>query len=124
MTQLQQLGLVVECLHLELTCHVYAFIPQCLVLTYMQRALRVMLVRRETGLSHPVKCLTDRSKAALLLWIIYVISVLFLLCFCARLYSGASLSPAGKGMTAWLSFVMPNCEVVTFLLVTWVRCGA
>ena len=28
--------------------------------------------RRETGLSPPVKYLTDRSKAVLLLWIFYV----------------------------------------------------
>ena len=33
-------------------------------------------------------------------------------------------SPAGKGMTSWLSFVMSNCEVATFPLVSWVRCGA
>ena len=32
--------------------------------------------------------------------------------------------PAGKGLTSWLSFVMSNCEVVTFPLVTWIRCGA
>ena len=33
-------------------------------------------------------------------------------------------SPAGKGLTSWPSFVMANCEVVTFPLVSWVRCGA
>ena len=33
-------------------------------------------------------------------------------------------SPAEKGLTSWLSFVMSNCEVVTFPLVSWVRCGA
>ena len=32
-------------------------------------------------------------------------------------------SPAGKGLTSWLSFVVYNCEFVTFLLVSWVRCG-
>ena len=31
--------------------------------------------------------------------------------------------PAGKGMTYWLSFVVYNCEFVTFPLVSWVRCG-
>ena len=31
--------------------------------------------------------------------------------------------PAGKGMTSWLSFVVSNCEFVTFPLVSWVRCG-
>ena len=59
-----------------------------------------------------------------LLWIIYVISVLFLLCFRVPLSIDALWSPAGKGLTSWLSFVMSNCEVVTFPLVSWVRCGA
>ena len=58
------------------------------------------------------------------MWIIYVISVLFLLSFCARLFIDALWLPAGKGLTSWLSFVMSSCEVVTFPLVSWVRCGA
>ena len=45
-------------------------------------------------------------------------SVLCLLCLNARLWS-----PAGKGLTSWLSFVVSNCEFVTFPLVSWVRCG-
>ena len=32
-------------------------------------------------------------------------------------------SPAGKGLTSWLSFVVSNCYLVTFPLVSWVRCG-
>ena len=32
-------------------------------------------------------------------------------CWCLR-------SPAGKGLTSWLSFVASNCEVVTFSLVS------
>ena len=32
-------------------------------------------------------------------------------------------SSSGKGLTSWLSFVMSNCEFVTFPLVSWVRCG-
>ena len=28
--------------------------------------------------------------------------------------------PAGKGLTSWLSFVMSNCDFVTFPLVSWV----
>ena len=70
----------------------------------------------------PVKALqlnifTDRSKAVLLLWIICVISVLCLLCLCTRLLIDALWSPAGKVLTSWLSFVMSNCEFVTFPLV-------
>ena len=52
------------------------------------------------------------------MWIEYVIYV-----FRARLFFGALWSPAGKGLTSWLSFVMSNCEFVTFPLVSWVRCG-
>ena len=49
---------------------------------------------------------------------------LVFLCFHACLFVDALWSPAGKGLTSWLSFVMSNCEVVTFPLVSWVRCGA
>ena len=48
-------------------------------------------------------------------------SVLCLLCLCARLFICALWSPAGKGMTFWLSFVVSSCEFVTFLLAFWVR---
>ena len=49
--------------------------------------------------------------------------VLFLLCFCVRLFICALWSPAGKGLTSWFSFAVSNCEFVTFPLVSWVRCG-
>ena len=47
-----------------------------------------------------------------------------MLCFHARLFVDALCSPAGKGLTSWLSFVMSNCDVVTFPLISWVSCGA
>ena len=50
-------------------------------------------------------------------------SVLFLLCFCARLFICALWSPTGKGLTSWLSFVVYSYEFVTFPLVSCVRCG-
>ena len=50
-------------------------------------------------------------------------SVLCLLCLCARLFICALWSPAGKGLTSWLSFVVSNCEFTTFPLISWVRCG-
>ena len=53
----------------------------------------------------------------------FFVSVLYLLCLYARLFICALWSPAWKGMTSWLSFVVSNCEFVTFLLVSWVRCG-
>ena len=50
-------------------------------------------------------------------------SVLCLLCICARLFICALWSPAGKRLISWLSFVVYNCEFVTFPLVSWVKCG-
>ena len=47
-----------------------------------------------------------------------------LLCFYARLFVDALWSPAGKGLTSWLSSGMSNYDVVIFSLVSWVRCGA
>ena len=44
--------------------------------------------------------------------------------FDTMIYFGHLWSLVGKGLTFWLSFVMSNCEVVTFPLVSWVRCGA
>ena len=80
---------------------------------------RVMLYKA-TKLFHRA----DNLGFIFLSWIIDVISVLFLSCFRARLFIDALWSPAGKGLTSWLSSVMSNCEVVTFLLVSWVRCVA
>ena len=51
-----------------------------------------------------------RSKAVLLLWIICIIYVFCFSCF--RLFIAALWSPAGKGLAAWLLFVMFNCVVV------------
>ena len=65
----------------------------------------------------------DCYKVVLLLWIFYVFSVLRLLCLCACLFICALWLPAGKGLNSWLSFVVSNCQFVTFQLVSWVRCG-
>ena len=59
------------------------------------------------GFSPPVNILlTDRSKAVLFCGSFMVFSVLLLLCLCARLFICALWSPAGKGLTSWLSFVV------------------
>ena len=54
--------------------------------------------------------------------------MLFLSCFvmlsCKSCLLMPSGPPAGKELNSWLSFVMTNCDVVTFPLVSWVRCGA
>ena len=57
------------------------------------------------------------------IWIEWQFSVLFLLCFRVHLFIDALWTPAWKGLTSWLSFVMSYCEVATFQLVSWVRCG-
>ena len=56
-------------------------------------------------------------------YLCYFCPVLVMLSW-ARLFTGALWSPAWKGLTSWLSFVMSTCEVVTFPLVSRVRCGA
>ena len=54
--------------------------------------------------------------------LLYVCCLVFAMPLCTSVYY-ALWSPAGKGLTSWLSFVVSNCEFVTFPLVSWVRCG-
>ena len=49
--------------------------------------------------------------------------LVFVMLLC-DMFIGALWSHARKGMTSCLLFVMSNCEVVTFPLVSWVSCGA
>ena len=49
---------------------------------------------------------------------------LYVLGFNARQFVYALWSSAWKELTSWLSFVMSNCDVITFPLVSWVRCEA
>ena len=53
----------------------------------------------------------------------FLFCLVFAMSLCARLFICALRSLAGKGLTSWLSFVVSNCEIVTFPLVSWVRCG-
>ena len=41
----------------------------------------------------------------------------------SRLFIAALWSPAGKGLTSWLSFVMFNCVLLLSHVVSWVMCG-
>ena len=70
---------------------------------------------------------SDLKTYLLMRWLgpdaLAVFSVLCLLCLCARLFICALWSPAGKGLTSWISFVVSYCEFVIFPLVSWVRCG-
>ena len=68
----------------------------------------------------------DSDQTELMPTLVGVFYVFVLSCvaiLCARLFICALWSPAGKGLTAWLSFVVSYCEFVTFPLVSWVRCG-
>ena len=95
-------------------------------------AMGLIHIRTMGGVGASLNLLKPSSKIFLLtipgrcffVWIIYVISVFFLLCFRALLFIDALSSLAGKELTSWLSFVMSNCEVVTFQLLSWVRRGA
>ena len=39
------------------------------------------------------------------------------------LFSPVTLQKKQKGLNSWLSFVVSNCEFVTHLVLSWVRCG-
>ena len=53
-------------------------------------------------------------------WIFYVLFCLvFAMSLCASVQC-ALWSPAGKRLTSWFSFVVSNCEFVTFPLVSWI----
>ena len=59
-----------------------------------------------TFLSPPVKYFTDRSKALLLLWTIFVFCLVFVMPLCASVYLCIVVR-----QTSWLSFVVSNCEI-------------
>ena len=69
------------------------------------------LARCEIGLSPPGK---------IFLLTVTSFCLVFVLPLCAPVYLWSS---AEKGLTSWLSFVVSNCEFVTFPLVSLVRCG-
>ena len=48
--------------------------------------------------------------------ILCFLSVLCKLCICARLIICVLCSPAREGLTSWLSFVVYECEFVTYPL--------
>ena len=53
----------------------------------------------------------------------FLFCLVFAMSLCTSVYMCFVWSPAGKGLTSWLSFVVSNCEFVTFPLVSWIRCG-
>ena len=48
---------------------------------------------------------------------------MFLFCLMFAMSLCASVYMCFVGLTSWLSFVVSNCEFVTFSLVSWVGCG-
>ena len=40
----------------------------------------------------------------------------------SRLFIAVAWSPTGEGLTLWLLFVMFNCVLSLFHVVSWVRC--
>ena len=86
------------------------------IMTLLEIINPKMAIYPEDTCTHgpPVKYFTDRSKAVLLLWIFYVF-VLSCVCYvCARLFICALWSPAGKGLTSWLSFVVSSVSLSLF----------
>ena len=51
----------------------------------------------------------------------FLFCLVFAMPLCAFVYICVMWSPAGKGLTSCLSYVVSNCEFVTFPLVSWVR---
>ena len=69
------------------------------------------------------KYFTDRSKAVSFCgFFMFFFCLVFAMPLCASVYL-AFWSPAVKGLTILLLFVVSNCEFVAFPLVSWIRCG-
>ena len=85
--------------------------------------LRMRLVHRKTGLSPPVKYFYWPFQGCASFVDYFCYFCLVLLCFHVRLFVDALWSPAGKGLTSRLSFVMSYCDVFTFPLSSLVRYG-
>ena len=60
------------------------------------------------------------TKIRLLLFMLFLSCVMLH----ARLFIDVLFVTCWEWLTSWLLFVMPNCEFVTFPLISWVRCGA
>ena len=52
----------------------------------------------------------------------FLFCLMFAMSLCASVYM-CFVVTCGKGLTAWLLFVVSNCDFVTFPLVSWVGCG-
>ena len=90
---------------------------------FMNVIVQIYMYVVETKLEGSITDTLPWQKSTSFVDLLCFCSVWCLLCLCARLFIWALWSPAGKGLTSLLSFVVSNCEFVTFPLVSWVRCG-
>ena len=75
-----------------------------------------------SGLSPPVNMflLTVPRRSFFVDHLCYLCLVFVML---SRLFIAALWSPAGKGLTSWLLFVVLNCVLSFSHVVSWIRCG-
>ena len=70
----------------------------------------------------PSSIFTDCSKTVLLFMIIFVICVLCVSVILSCLFLASFWSPAGKGLSSWLLYVMFFVFLSLSHMVTWDRC--
>ena len=63
------------------------------------------------GIPHSYQLDEAITFLVLFMYLLCFCSVLCLLCLCARLFICALWSPAGKGLTSWLSFVVSTVSL-------------
>ena len=107
--------------------HIIHIANTCAVLCTSVPVLVDVKLTHTTRKTQPIsKKINGRSKAVLLLWIFYGGGGGFCLVFAMPLFAFVYMClvvTCWEGLTSWLSFVVSNCECVTFPLVSWVRCG-
>ena len=75
------------------------------------------------GLDCPVGCFAERSGVVPLLLFFFFFCLVFAVSLCASVCVCFVVTCLGEGLASWLSFVVSDCEIVTFPLVFWVKCG-
>ena len=82
----------------------------CCTLLYVHSSIAIILM----GKRELVALLNLSSWCLVMVEGLFLAVSRFFLYFYARLFVDALWSPAGKGLTSWLSFAMSNCDVITF----------
>ena len=76
---------------------------------WRQTDVKNQIVTSKTGFNIQTRNKTEITKGRL--GYLPTTNALFLLCLCARLFLCALWSPAGKGLTSWLSFVVSTVSL-------------